>query len=101
MKTFCMALMCAEKEPLECHRTVLVARYLDLLGIPVQHIHADGRLESHADVVNRLMRQLSLPESDLFRSHEDVVTDAYLIQESRIAYRPEPASPVPTRSAAG
>ena len=101
MKKYRLALMCAEKEPLECHRTVLVARHLAALGIPVQHILADGRLESQADLVDRLRRQLGLPESDLFRSHEDVLSDAYRIQESRIAYttaEPELAAP-PHRAA--
>jgi uncharacterized protein (DUF488 family) len=102
MEAFRLALMCAEKEPLECHRTVLVARSLELRGVPVQHIHADGRLETHCDLLNRLIRQLSLPECDMFRTHEDVVLDAYRMQESRIAHRldPEPATPAiaPTRS---
>jgi len=102
MKEYRLALMCAEKEPLDCHRTVLVARHLSAVRIPIQHILADGRLESHADVLNRLMSQLALPESDMFRSHEDIVTDAYKIQESRIAYTvPESEPGVPTRSAAG
>jgi uncharacterized protein (DUF488 family) len=100
MNKYRLALMCAEKEPLECHRTVLVARHLAALGIPVQHILADGRLEDQADLLDRLMRQLGLPESDLFRSHEDVISDAYRIQESRIAYtaEAEPAAP-PQRAA--
>jgi uncharacterized protein (DUF488 family) len=79
--------MCAEKEPLKCHRTILVARHLAARGIGVQHILADGRLESQTEVLGRLMRQLGLPETDMFRSEEDVPSDAYQIQESRIAYR--------------
>jgi len=89
MKSYRLALMCAEKEPLECHRAVLVGRHLSTLGIPVQHILADGGLESQADLVDRLRRQLDLPEYDLFRSSDDVLSDAYRIQESRIA----PAAP--------
>jgi uncharacterized protein (DUF488 family) len=94
MKKYRLALMCAEKEPLECHRAVLVARHLSALGIPVQHILADGRLETQTDLLERLMRQLALPESDMFRSHEDVLSDAYRIQESRIAYSTADAEPV-------
>ena len=86
MKKYCLALMCAEKEPLECHRTILVARHLSARGIDVQHILASGRLESQTEILDRLMRQLNLPESDMFRSREDVQSDAYRIQESRIAY---------------
>src|SRR5262245_5118572 len=92
MKTYRLALMCAEKEPLECHRTILVSRYLAGLGIPVLHIHADGTLESHDDALDRLARQLSVAESDMFRSRDDQLADAYRMQESRIAYRPTTSS---------
>ncbi len=68
IRKYRVSLMCAEKEPLECHRTVLVARHLDAAGLVVQHIHADGSLESHEDAMNRLLRQLRLPEHDMFRS---------------------------------
>lgn len=98
-----MALMCAEKDPLECHRTILVARHLDAMGLAVQHILADGSLESHADALKRLVGQLKLAGPDMFRSHDDVVGDAYRIQGERIAYGS--ADIVPTdanvRSAAG
>jgi uncharacterized protein (DUF488 family) len=86
MKKYRIALMCAEKDPLECHRSILVARHLVRLGIPIQHIHSDGRLESQAEMMERLLSQLNLPQSDMFRSHEDVLEDAYRIQEGRIAY---------------
>ncbi len=42
-----VVLMCAEKEPLECHRTLLVARVLVEHGVVVKHILANGSLESH------------------------------------------------------
>ncbi len=85
-KDFRIALMCAEKEPLECHRTILVARHLAALGIDVQHIHASGKLESHADAINRLSRMVGVPETDMFRSPEELQADAYRRQEDRIAY---------------
>ena len=81
-----LALMCAEKDPLNCHRTILVARHLFALRMTVQHILADGTLESHAQVLNRLIRQLGLLEKDLFRSRDDVLLDAYKLQGDRIAY---------------
>jgi hypothetical protein len=78
--------MCAEKEPLECHRTILVARHLTALGLPVAHIHADGHLESHDMAVRRLVRMVNLPEQDMFRSLEELIDDAYCKQGERIAY---------------
>ena len=88
MKTYTIALMCAEKEPLDCHRTILVSRQLAETGLPIEHIHEDGRLEPHADALIRLARSLNLRESELhlFRSPEDLIADAYALQEKRIGY---------------
>ena len=83
---FRIALMCAEKEPLECHRTILVARHLAALGVLVTHIHADGRLESHHSALGRLTRMLNVPEEDMFHPQEELLADAYRRQEERIAY---------------
>ena len=41
-----LALMCAEREPLDCHRTLLVGRGLAERGATVSHILADGTLEA-------------------------------------------------------
>ena len=81
-----LALLCAEKEPLECHRTLLVARELVSLGASVVHIHADDSLETYADGMKRLLKMLGLPEEDLFRSREEMIADACAMQEERIAY---------------
>lgn len=81
-----IALMCAEGEPLECHRTVLVARALHDCGMFVGHILPDGTLESHAEAMERLLTLTGLSQDDLFRSKEELVTTALARQEERIAY---------------
>ncbi len=83
---FRIVLMCAEKEPLECHRTILVARHLAALGLDVEHIHADGSLERHPAALSRLAHMLNLAEDNLFLSPEELLDDAYRRQEERIAY---------------
>ena len=81
-----VALMCAEKEPLECHRTLLVAKALVARGQPVLHIHADGRLESHEAAMERLLDVTGLPKADLFRSKEELLSEALARQEQQVAY---------------
>ena len=81
--------MCAEKEPLECHRTLLVGRALADIGVDVQHIHADGHLETYEDAMKRLLDLVGLPREDLFRSPEELMAEALNRQESRIAYADE------------
>jgi uncharacterized protein (DUF488 family) len=83
---FRVALMCAEKEPLECHRTLLVARALAVRGHAVLHIHADGRLETHAAAMERLLELTGVPKEDLFRSRDELLNEALLRQERQIAY---------------
>lgn len=84
-----IALMCAEKEPLDCHRTVLVCRHLRPHGLHIQHILADGELEEHGDAEKRLMRMMdvgpTLFEPDL--TEEDLIRRAYEARGKQIAYR--------------
>ena len=82
-----IALMCAEKEPLDCHRTLLVARAVDAAGAAVEHILADGALETHGRTMDRLLAALDLkPGCDLFRRREELVADAIALQARRVAY---------------
>lgn len=82
-----IALMCAEKEPLYCHRTILVAQALVGAGCAVEHIHIDGSLESHAAALERLLDISGIPATDLFKSKAELLTEALARHESRIAYR--------------
>ena len=84
-----LALMCAEKDPIECHRAILIARTLTERGETVQHILADGSLEDHEQMEVRLLALCKLPEVDLFKSRKELIADAYFIQSERIAYRDE------------
>ncbi len=89
-----IALMCAEKEPLDCHRTLLVAPALDDEGVAVAHILAEGDLEPHARAMDRLMAKFDLsPNGDLFQSREEVVAQAMARQAGRVSFvRESPAS---------
>jgi len=90
-KSFRLVLLCAEKEPLACHRTLLIARELVASGLPVAHIHADGSLESHSKAMTRLLRILGKSDKDLYRTREELIADACALQEQRIAYTDEDA----------
>ena len=89
-----IALMCAEKEPLHCHRTLLVSQALDVDGVHVSHIHADGRLESHASAMDRLLATVRLPaEGDLLaQPRADLVAAAIRWQTERVGYALSAAS---------
>jgi len=83
---YTIALMCAEKEPLECHRTLLVAQALDEQGVPIEHILADGSREAHGETLERLLVMHDADQPELFRTREEQIADVLLLQEKRIAY---------------
>jgi uncharacterized protein (DUF488 family) len=85
-----VALMCAEADPIACHRTILVCRTLRGTGIEIAHILADGRLETQVDAEARLVARTRADQAGLFES-SDPVERAYDLQAERIAYR-RPAS---------
>ena len=87
-----IALMCAEKEPLDCHRTILVGRSLVERGVAVAHILADGRLEPHDDTMDRLLDTVKLPRRDLLQSRPELIEQALALRERRIAHAAGPPS---------
>ena len=86
-RQFTIALMCAEKEPLECHRSLLVGKALADQGKQLCHIHADGSLETEYEAMSRLLALMNMPELTLFESRDDLVDLACKKQERIIAYK--------------
>jgi uncharacterized protein (DUF488 family) len=82
-----IALMCSEKDPLDCHRCILVSPHLRKRGLRVSHILADGSVESHEQAESRLLHLLELPEHELFRSPDEIAAEAYKLRGEKIAYQ--------------
>ena len=83
-----VALLCTENDPLVCHRGLLVAGELVQRGVDVEHILADGSLESHAAAMDRLLDTFKLPHhGDLFRSRDEVIADALDRQAKKVGYK--------------
>jgi uncharacterized protein (DUF488 family) len=80
------ALMCAERDPITCHRTILVARELVKRGVEVEHILDNGTVETHDEALGRLMQELRIDPNDLFLTRAELWDRAYREQEQRIAY---------------
>jgi uncharacterized protein (DUF488 family) len=87
-------LMCAEKDPLECHRTILVCRHLRDVA-QIQHILSDGSVESQSDAETRLMAEESVPTDDFFTPRGLLLARAYDQRGNRIAYHEAP-QPIPS-----
>ena len=81
-----IALVCAEKDPMTCHRAILVCRHLVRLGFSVNHILASGGIEEHDTSLRRLAAQMGNPLNDLFRSYQELVEDLYDRRGREIEY---------------
>ncbi len=86
MLTHRIALLCAERDPLTCHRTILVCRHLRN-EVAISHIVGPGDCESHEHAEMRLLKLVGLPEQDLFLSKDELLNDAYTRQGDLIAYK--------------
>lgn len=84
-----MALVCAEKDPLDCHRFVLVSRNLEKEGFNIIHILSDGSTESQKNAKERLVKQFKMFQSDFFLSDNELIESAFKRQEEKIAYTEE------------
>lgn len=82
-----IALLCAEKDPAECHRSLLIGYYfLRQKNIVVQHITHAGELESQLELEKRLLALHDLGE-DLFASMDEQIQRAWQMQTRAKAYR--------------
>lgn len=82
-----IALMCAEREPLDCHRGLLIARVLKREGWKVNHLLADGTIEPHGQTEERLVSLVGHdPLFDGKLSQETLVARAYTERGRELAY---------------
>ena len=94
-----LCLMCSERDPLDCHRCLLVARALAARGVSVGHILHNGGIESHS-VIERRLLEAAGEDIDLFTTGQDArLAAAYRRRARAIAYRLKGANKAPDRMA--
>jgi uncharacterized protein (DUF488 family) len=82
-----LCLMCSERDPLDCHRCLLVTRALAARGLMIGHILHDGVIEPHVATEQRLLR-LESTEGDLFAAGQNErIAAAYRRRARAVAFR--------------
>jgi uncharacterized protein (DUF488 family) len=81
-----VCLMCAEREPLDCHRCLLVARSLAERGKTIGHILHDGTVEPHVATEQRLLAHDGAADLFLTGQNERLAA-AYRRRARAVAYR--------------
>ena len=79
------ALLCAEEDPLTCHRTILICRHLRNRVNSILHIRGDGSIETNEEFERRLVRATGSGEVDLFDSETDIIERAYELRGRRMS----------------
>ena len=89
-----LALMCAEEDPLDCHRFLMICPELVILGLDPAHIRRGATLETQREAEDRLLGQQQLSAAlgpSLFPvDRAQVLEDAYLAQAEKCAFRLDP-----------
>ena len=82
-----IAMLCAEKDPAVCHRSLLIAHHLLVQdGIDTAHVHHDGGIELETDLRRRLM-ELNAIVPDMVTPLCECLDIAWRAQSRRCAYR--------------
>ena len=90
MKQHRIALMCAERDPVECHRALLVGRALSVREVRVEHIQDEECSEDHGALEARLLEAAGRSDGvDLFAAPDEILDLAYLRQERRASLEDE------------
>ena len=86
-------LMCSEKDPITCHRTIMVAREFHRNGFVIKNILQDGNFILQEEIEQRLVdmyypnrEQLSFFEEDQL-SWEEMVKNSYSFQNEKIGFQ--------------
>lgn len=92
-KGYVIALMCAESDPLDCHRFSMISMALEKNGFEVKHILKDKTIKTNAQLENQLLKKYEkrIPQPDMFRPNvtlEDQLRVAYRLRNKEIAYSP-------------
>ncbi|MCL2116734.1 MAG: DUF488 domain-containing protein [Methanobrevibacter sp.] len=56
-----IVLMCSEKEPIDCHRSILISNVFSKRNISIKHILANGEIETQRSLENRLLALYGFP----------------------------------------
>lgn len=85
--------MCSERDPLDCHRCLLVSRALAQRGIRVSHILDNGRVVDHTEIEDRLLELSGRKADDFFAPRPERLAAAYRERARKVAFAEPQADP--------
>ena len=93
---YCPVLMCAEKNPITCHRAIMIARKFKEAGYRVIHLLPDGKEKKHEELERDLLNlyfpdreQISLFDAEGPQNDQERLRKAYELQNDKIGFQEE------------
>jgi uncharacterized protein (DUF488 family) len=87
-----VAMLCAEEDPLDCHRGLMIAPALVERGLRPGHLRGDGSVETTAALEDRLLAATGL--DGLFalaeQDRREALAEAYVVMARKKAFRLRP-----------
>jgi uncharacterized protein (DUF488 family) len=96
-KKYRIALMCSERDPLDCHRCLLVSRALAQRGVRVNHILDNGNVVSQDEIEDKLLELTGRNTDDFFAPRAERLATAYRERARKVAFaepQPDPGGPI-------
>jgi uncharacterized protein (DUF488 family) len=90
-KSYRIALLCSERDPLNCHRCLLVGRALSQSGVQVSHVLDRGQVMTQADIEEKLLQFYDRGAGDLFLPRAERLAAAYRARARKVAFAQRPA----------
>ncbi len=94
LQSTAVALMCAEEDPLTCHRFLMICPELVAAGVAPRHIRRGGAIESQREAEDRVLDAQDLSgfsgDSLFSADRSTALEDAYRLQAERCAFRVDP-----------
>jgi len=85
-----VAMMCSERNPLDCHRCLLVGRALAERGVKVSHLLSDGANVAQQEIEQQLLAMAGKQQNDMFASPAERLNDAYRERARKVAFTEAP-----------
>jgi uncharacterized protein (DUF488 family) len=97
---FTVTMLCAEEDPLDCHRGLMIAPALMERGLAPRHLRRDGRIETTPEMEQRLLAVTGVGAGILdglfaasvsAEERQEMLAEAYRLQARRKAFRFRPS----------
>lgn len=90
-----IVLMCTEKNPIECHRTILISKAFYDIGVPVKHILSNGKYITQENINDELLNMYFPDRAQMtlldmvngVRDDKELLEEAYRKRNKEIGYQ--------------